>query len=141
MSGYHPNRPMNTSDDQINVQISVGLNQLLSLDGLGQVLHTTARLTMLWNNPDLMWSPDDYNGLAITTMSARDVWVPIIGLRNSAAFMIGKSELYLIMKMCKISKRKNYRKTIGMNIILNVSVLTKGVIKYCITPYENVKNL
>ena len=73
MAEYKPTRPINATTDQINVQISVGLNQLLSLDGLGQVLHTTARLTMLWNNPDLMWSPDDYNGLGFTTMSANDV--------------------------------------------------------------------
>jgi len=47
LNGYNPTRPINSTFDQIEVLISVGLNQLIGLDGLQQVLHTTARLSMV----------------------------------------------------------------------------------------------
>ena len=36
----------------------------------------------LWTDPRLTWDPADYEGTQYFSLSAKDIWVPNIGLRN-----------------------------------------------------------
>ena len=39
----------------------------------------------LWTDPRLNWDPADYDGAQYFSLSAKDIWVPNIGLRNRYA--------------------------------------------------------
>ena len=44
--------------------------------------HCTVYRQQTWSDPFLAWDPAEYDGTPFVELSAEDIWIPLVGLRN-----------------------------------------------------------
>ncbi len=82
----------NTNVDKngaLKIDVTLSLNQLVSIDEKSQILTTSFQLLLSWQDPRFMWNPTIYNNTLSGTIPITSVWMPDLAILNSA----GNSDL------------------------------------------------
>uniref|UniRef100_A0AAV2JBN3 Neuronal acetylcholine receptor subunit alpha-10-like n=1 Tax=Knipowitschia caucasica TaxID=637954 RepID=A0AAV2JBN3_KNICA len=77
-------RPVENTEQAINVTLQVTLSQIIDMDERNQILTLYLWVRQVWMDSFLTWSKDDYDGLESIRLPSRYVWKPDIVLYNSA---------------------------------------------------------
>jgi len=85
--GYQNVRP-GTHEAPTKVTLMFYLYKLNGIDGKEQIVHMTGQLHMEWTDERLQWNPADYGGATLLMLKNTDIWIPPVGLRNSAGLFI-----------------------------------------------------
>jgi len=70
----------------MSVKVSVGAKvvRIVSIDEKNNALQAQWWMIQNWNNPDLKWNPNDFDGLKTVYVDPTKVWVPDVLLYNNA---------------------------------------------------------
>ncbi|KAL3312656.1 Neurotransmitter-gated ion-channel transmembrane region [Cichlidogyrus casuarinus] len=83
--GYNPRvLPLKNLNDTINIKLKVDLIQILSVEEKSQVLRTNVWIQHNWQDYQLTWDPQSYNGLANFRVAPEKIWKPDVVLLNNA---------------------------------------------------------
>ncbi|XP_030649670.1 neuronal acetylcholine receptor subunit alpha-10 [Chanos chanos] len=77
-------RPVDDTDNIINVTLQVTLSQIIDMDERNQILTTYLWIRQVWIDAYLNWSKADYDGLDTIRIPSSYVWRPDIVLYNNA---------------------------------------------------------
>ena len=77
-------RPISSSTDPVVVSFDIKLGKLVKLDIKEQVMIVNTRITMKWNDPNMIWNASDYNGTQYINIPNTLLWTPDILLQNTA---------------------------------------------------------
>ncbi|KAK2827934.1 hypothetical protein Q5P01_018968 [Channa striata] len=77
-------RPVEDTDNIINVTLQITLSQIIDMDERNQILTTYLWIRQVWMDAYLTWKKEDYDGLDTIRIPSRHVWRPDIVLYNSA---------------------------------------------------------
>ncbi|XP_064647395.1 neuronal acetylcholine receptor subunit alpha-10-like [Lineus longissimus] len=61
----------------------IAIYQIINLDGKDQILSFAGSIGMGWHDAHLGWDPNNYAGIALTTLPLEYIWKPDIGIQNS----------------------------------------------------------
>ncbi|XP_060582859.1 acetylcholine receptor subunit beta-like [Ruditapes philippinarum] len=80
LTGYNINvRPA----DQVFVQCSLAINNLLSLDIVDQTLAVIGSLVVMWNDHRLSWNISQNGNVSNVYFKSGQIWRPTLALKNS----------------------------------------------------------
>ncbi|KAL5004793.1 hypothetical protein ScPMuIL_018249 [Solemya velum] len=82
-------RPVLNASTPVIVQFGIALNQILDLDEKKEVLSTSVWIYEEWDDANLIWSPDHYDGLDTLMIPSPHLWVPDIFIFNTAGEDLG----------------------------------------------------
>uniref|UniRef100_A0A3B3SSW3 Cholinergic receptor nicotinic alpha 9 subunit n=2 Tax=Paramormyrops kingsleyae TaxID=1676925 RepID=A0A3B3SSW3_9TELE len=77
-------RPVEDTDEALNVTLQVTLSQIKDMDERNQVLITYLWIRQTWHDAYLKWNKEDYDGLEVIRIPSSLVWRPDIVLYNKA---------------------------------------------------------
>ncbi|KAM6984595.1 neuronal acetylcholine receptor subunit alpha-10 [Aplochiton taeniatus] len=77
-------RPVEDTDNIINVTLQITLSQIIDMDERNQILTTYLWIRQVWSDFYLSWKKEDYDGLDTIRVPSSSVWRPDIVLYNSA---------------------------------------------------------
>ncbi|XP_053712951.1 neuronal acetylcholine receptor subunit alpha-9-I-like [Synchiropus splendidus] len=77
-------RPVEDTDDALNVSLQITLSQIKDMDERNQVLTTYLWIRQAWNDAYLKWNKEDYDDLEMINIPSDLVWKPDIVLYNKA---------------------------------------------------------
>ncbi|XP_076836585.1 neuronal acetylcholine receptor subunit alpha-10 [Brachyhypopomus gauderio] len=77
-------RPVDNTDDVINVTLQITLSQIIDMDERNQILTTYLWIRQVWFDAYLIWNKADYDGLDTIRIPSSYVWRPDIVLYNNA---------------------------------------------------------
>ncbi|XP_062864547.1 neuronal acetylcholine receptor subunit alpha-9 [Trichomycterus rosablanca] len=77
-------RPIEDTDEALNVTLQITLSQIKDMDEKNQVLTTYLWVRQVWHDPYLRWDKDEYDGLEVIRIPSDLVWRPDIVLYNNA---------------------------------------------------------
>ncbi|XP_075342905.1 neuronal acetylcholine receptor subunit alpha-10-like [Odontesthes bonariensis] len=77
-------RPVEDTDNIINVTLQITLSQIIDMDERNQILSTYLWIRQVWMDAYLTWRKEDYDGLDTIRIPSSYVWRPDIVLYNSA---------------------------------------------------------
>ncbi|XP_018522762.1 neuronal acetylcholine receptor subunit alpha-9 [Lates calcarifer] len=77
-------RPVEDTDNIINVTLQITLSQIIDMDERNQILTTYLWIRQVWMDAYLTWKKEDYDGLDTIRIPSSFVWRPDIVLYNSA---------------------------------------------------------
>uniref|UniRef100_A0A8C7WT74 Cholinergic receptor, nicotinic, alpha 10b n=1 Tax=Oryzias sinensis TaxID=183150 RepID=A0A8C7WT74_9TELE len=77
-------RPVEDTDNIINVTLQITLSQIIDMDERNQILTTYLWIRQVWMDAFLSWRKEDYDGLDTIRIPSSLVWRPDIVLYNSA---------------------------------------------------------
>ncbi|XP_026213288.1 neuronal acetylcholine receptor subunit alpha-9 [Anabas testudineus] len=77
-------RPVEDTDNIINVTLQITLSQIIDMDERNQILTTYLWVRQVWMDAFLTWKKEDYDGLDTIRIPSSHVWRPDIVLYNSA---------------------------------------------------------
>ncbi|KAM9857491.1 neuronal acetylcholine receptor subunit alpha-9-I [Aulostomus maculatus] len=77
-------RPVEDTDDALNVSLQITLSQIKDMDERNQVLTTYLWIRQVWHDAYLKWNKEDYNDLEMINIPSDLVWKPDIVLYNKA---------------------------------------------------------
>ncbi|KAK2882317.1 neuronal acetylcholine receptor subunit alpha-10-like [Channa argus] len=77
-------RPVEDTDNIINVTLQITLSQIIDMDERNQILTTYLWIRQVWMDAYLTWKKEDYDGLDTIRIPSSYVWRPDIVLYNSA---------------------------------------------------------
>uniref|UniRef100_A0A8C7WVD0 Neuronal acetylcholine receptor subunit alpha-10 n=1 Tax=Oryzias sinensis TaxID=183150 RepID=A0A8C7WVD0_9TELE len=77
-------RPVEDTDNVINVTLQITLSQIIDMDERNQILTTYLWIRQVWMDAFLSWRKEDYDGLDTIRIPSSLVWRPDIVLYNSA---------------------------------------------------------
>ena len=81
LTGYNKNiRP----DEQVSVDITASLQQIVSIDDKQQVMTSSSFITQIWVDERLQWSPAAYNDTVVVMLPVKSIWIPDTFVLNSA---------------------------------------------------------
>lgn len=81
LTGYNKQiRPSVT----VNINATVAVKQIISLDEKNQILSTSNYISQEWNDPRLKWTPSAYSNIDVIMMQAKSIWIPDTTVLNSA---------------------------------------------------------
>ncbi|XP_025077840.1 acetylcholine receptor subunit beta-like 1 isoform X2 [Pomacea canaliculata] len=84
-NGYNPLiRPVKNVNDSLQVNFSLALSQIISIDEKNQVMKTNVWLQIYWHDYQLSWEASDYGNIDSIRIKSDAVWVPDIVLFNNA---------------------------------------------------------
>lgn len=75
-------RPVEKENQNVTVQLSSSLLEITDLDTERSLISLRVQLYMLWNDPQLKWDSEDYNGRTKLFLSPNQIWTPDIDIRN-----------------------------------------------------------
>lgn len=71
--------------DQVAIDISVSLQQIVSLEEKQQIMTSSSFISQKWTDERLSWTPNSTNNfIRVVMLSASDLWTPDIMILNSA---------------------------------------------------------
>ncbi|XP_076465102.1 acetylcholine receptor subunit beta-like 1 isoform X2 [Babylonia areolata] len=83
--GYNPLvRPVVEVNHSLQINFSLALSQIISIDEKNQVMKTNVWLQIYWHDYQLSWEPSDYGEIKSIRIKPESVWVPDIVLFNNA---------------------------------------------------------
>jgi nicotinic acetylcholine receptor beta-4 len=68
----------------LKITLTVSLRQIVSLDEKQQIITTSLYLLVKWDDPRLMWDPDQYQTTTITVQASL-FWIPDLAIVNAAS--------------------------------------------------------
>ncbi|CAF0795957.1 unnamed protein product [Rotaria sp. Silwood1] len=77
-------RPIRNISQPLTIQFGLTLTQLFDLGSTGQKMQTNTWKTLIWQDMNLVWNPNDYGGLKTVCLPADSIWTPDIVLYNYA---------------------------------------------------------
>ncbi|XP_013885502.1 neuronal acetylcholine receptor subunit alpha-10 [Austrofundulus limnaeus] len=77
-------RPVEDTDNIMNVTLQITLSQIIDMDERNQILTTYLWIRQVWMDAYLTWKEEDYDGLDTIRIPSSYVWRPDIVLYNSA---------------------------------------------------------
>ncbi|KAM9769775.1 neuronal acetylcholine receptor subunit alpha-9-I [Menidia menidia] len=77
-------RPVEDTDDALNVSLQITLSQIKDMDERNQVLTTYLWIRQVWYDAYLKWDKEDYDDLEMINIPSDLVWKPDIVLYNKA---------------------------------------------------------
>ncbi|XP_056138760.1 neuronal acetylcholine receptor subunit alpha-10a, partial [Lampris incognitus] len=77
-------RPVEDTDNILNVTLQVTLSQIIDMDERNQILTAYLWIRQVWVDAHLKWNKDDYDGLDTIRIPSSYVWRPDIVLYNNA---------------------------------------------------------
>ncbi|XP_016342626.1 neuronal acetylcholine receptor subunit alpha-10-like [Sinocyclocheilus anshuiensis] len=77
-------RPVEDTDNIINVTLQITLSQIIDMDKRNQILTTYLWIRQVWFDAYLTWNNTDYDGLDTIRIPSSYVWRPDIVLYNNA---------------------------------------------------------
>uniref|UniRef100_A0A3B1IRX6 Cholinergic receptor, nicotinic, alpha 10b n=1 Tax=Astyanax mexicanus TaxID=7994 RepID=A0A3B1IRX6_ASTMX len=77
-------RPVEDTDNIINVTLQITLSQIIDMDERNQILTTYLWIRQVWLDAYLTWNKADYDGLDTIRITSSYVWRPDIVLYNNA---------------------------------------------------------
>ncbi|XP_036411722.1 neuronal acetylcholine receptor subunit alpha-10-like [Colossoma macropomum] len=77
-------RPVENTNDILNVTLQITLSQIIDMDERNQILTAYLWIRQVWNDAYLTWNKDDYDGLDTIRIPGSYVWRPDIVLYNNA---------------------------------------------------------
>ncbi|XP_072518310.1 neuronal acetylcholine receptor subunit alpha-10 [Salminus brasiliensis] len=77
-------RPVEDTDNIINVTLQITLSQIIDMDERNQILTTYLWIRQVWFDAYLTWNKADYDGLDTIRIPSSYVWRPDIVLYNNA---------------------------------------------------------
>nr|XP_046162186.1 neuronal acetylcholine receptor subunit alpha-9-like [Oncorhynchus gorbuscha] len=77
-------RPVEDTDNIINVTLQITLSQIIDMDERNQILTTYLWIRQVWTDAYLTWKKEDYDGLDTIRIPSSYVWRPDIVLYNNA---------------------------------------------------------
>ncbi|KAI4875680.1 hypothetical protein NFI96_025854, partial [Prochilodus magdalenae] len=77
-------RPVEDTDNIINVTLQITLSQIIDMDERNQILTTYLWIRQVWFDAYLTWNKPDYDGLDTIRIPSSYVWRPDIVLYNNA---------------------------------------------------------
>nr|XP_019943607.1 PREDICTED: neuronal acetylcholine receptor subunit alpha-9-like [Paralichthys olivaceus] len=77
-------RPVEDTNNILNVTLQVTLSQIIDMDERNQILTAYLWIRQVWVDAHLKWSKDDYDGLDTIRIPSSYVWRPDIVLYNNA---------------------------------------------------------
>ncbi|TNM86098.1 neuronal acetylcholine receptor subunit alpha-9-I isoform X1 [Takifugu flavidus] len=77
-------RPVEDTDEALNVSLQITLSQIKDMDERNQVLTTYLWIRQVWHDAYLKWDKEDYNDLEMINIPSDLVWKPDIVLYNKA---------------------------------------------------------
>ncbi|KAL8602197.1 hypothetical protein ACOMHN_022711 [Nucella lapillus] len=84
-NGYNPLvRPVVEVNHSLQINFSLALSQIISIDEKNQVMKTNVWLQIYWYDYQLAWEPSDYGEIKSIRIKPESVWVPDIVLFNNA---------------------------------------------------------
>ena len=82
LNGYNKNiRP----DEQVSVDISASLQQIVAMDEKQQVMTSSSFISQMWLDLRLSWTPDNSNNnITVVMLPTKSLWIPDTMILNSA---------------------------------------------------------
>jgi len=82
LNGYNKNiRPA----DQVSVDITASLQQIVSMDERQQVMTSSSFISQMWLDLRLSWTPDNSNNnITVVLIPTKSLWIPDTMILNSA---------------------------------------------------------
>jgi cation transporter family protein len=81
---YEPRaRPVKDPKRPVYVNMTISLNQIISLDEIDQVFNSKIWFRMVWIDEYLQWNTSDYDGVDMVALRPDDIWRPDIFSYNS----------------------------------------------------------
>ncbi|KAF4104374.1 neuronal acetylcholine receptor subunit alpha-10a [Onychostoma macrolepis] len=77
-------RPVEDTEDILNVTLQITLSQIIGMDERNQILTSYLWIRQVWIDKYLTWNKDNYDGLDTIRVPGSYVWRPDIVLYNSA---------------------------------------------------------
>ncbi|KAM9318739.1 neuronal acetylcholine receptor subunit alpha-10a [Pholidichthys leucotaenia] len=77
-------RPVDDTNNILNVTLQVTLSQIIDMDERNQILTAYLWIRQVWFDAHLKWNKEDYDGLDTIRIPGSNVWRPDIVLYNSA---------------------------------------------------------
>jgi len=77
-------RPVYNTSTAVNVQFSLSLIQIISVNSKSQLLTLNVWIRQKWKNPMLGWNMSQYGGIKSVNVDPSKVWIPDIILYNNA---------------------------------------------------------
>ncbi|XP_029964941.1 neuronal acetylcholine receptor subunit alpha-10a isoform X1 [Salarias fasciatus] len=77
-------RPVEDTNNILNVTLQVTLSQIIDMDERNQILTAYLWIRQVWVDAHLKWNKDDYDGLDTIRIPSSYVWRPDIVLYNNA---------------------------------------------------------
>uniref|UniRef100_A0A3B5QAZ1 Cholinergic receptor, nicotinic, alpha 10a n=1 Tax=Xiphophorus maculatus TaxID=8083 RepID=A0A3B5QAZ1_XIPMA len=77
-------RPVEDTNNILNVTLQVTLSQIIDMDERNQILTAYLWIRLVWFDAHLRWNKDEYDGLDTIRIPGSYVWRPDIVLYNSA---------------------------------------------------------
>ncbi|XP_038073910.1 acetylcholine receptor subunit beta-type unc-29-like [Patiria miniata] len=78
-------RPVLLSNKPVDVEVSMAMYALISLDEKEQVLKGASWIIMEWYDYRIHWDPEMYGNLRFLSLGMDDIWTPKILLTNTAS--------------------------------------------------------
>lgn len=69
---------------RVKVEVGAKVVRIVNIDEKNNALQAQWWMRQDWNNPDLRWNPEDYDGLRTVYVVPNKVWVPDVLLYNNA---------------------------------------------------------
>ncbi|XP_074615026.1 neuronal acetylcholine receptor subunit alpha-10-like isoform X2 [Acropora palmata] len=77
-------RPVYNTSEAVNVEFSLSLIQIISVNSKSQLLTLNVWIRQRWKNPMLAWNTSDYGGIESVNLDPSKVWIPDVILYNNA---------------------------------------------------------
>ncbi|XP_070571961.1 neuronal acetylcholine receptor subunit alpha-3-like isoform X1 [Ptychodera flava] len=77
-------RPVANVTDMLNVTFGLSISQLIDIDERNQIMTTSMWVKQKWNDYQLTWNPDQFDGLTLIHIPVHMLWMPDILLYNNA---------------------------------------------------------
>ncbi|XP_050794211.1 neuronal acetylcholine receptor subunit alpha-10 [Gopherus flavomarginatus] len=77
-------RPVEDTDQALNVTLQITLSQIIDMDERNQILTAYLWIRQVWVDAYLAWDKDDYDGIDTIRIPSSYVWRPDIVLYNNA---------------------------------------------------------
>jgi hypothetical protein len=71
-------RPIRNVSEPLMISFGLTLTQLFDLGSTGQKMQTNTWKTLMWQDMNLVWDPNDYGGLANVCLPADSIWTPVL---------------------------------------------------------------
>uniref|UniRef100_A0A3B3T396 Cholinergic receptor, nicotinic, alpha 10b n=1 Tax=Paramormyrops kingsleyae TaxID=1676925 RepID=A0A3B3T396_9TELE len=81
-------RPVQDTDDVINVTLQITVSQIIDMDQRNQILTTYLWIRQVWIDAFLTWKKEDYDGLDAICIPSSYVWRPDIVLYNKYVVLV-----------------------------------------------------
>ncbi|XP_052796523.1 neuronal acetylcholine receptor subunit beta-3-like [Mya arenaria] len=79
-------RPVMSASQRVHLNFSLSLNQVIDLDEKHQILTTYVWINERWDDANLRWRPEDFDGIERLMFPAALIWLPDIFIFNIAGF-------------------------------------------------------